>query len=480
MNYETVKTDFLDCIKDFGIDLHSFVLINNNNFILEHYEYPFHENFLHRSYSSTKSFAGMAVVKLVDDGLISLNDNICDYFKERFDLTAVHPFLLKQTVRDTLMMATCYDTQVYSSKDKNWLELYFSGKPSHPSGTLFYYDSAASYLLGALVKQVTGMDFLEYLRPVLDEIGFSKDAYCLKGPDGELWASSGLMAATRDLALFANLLLNGGEHNGKQLISKELVHEATSAQIANFDDGPDSPYQWYKGYGYQIWIMRDNSFFFNGMGGQFAIAFPERNLVFACNADTQGYPGALIHIFDAIWNKILIHFPKKNTQYNGLLCEGTVSDRISGIKYMIDSNKSDITDFVLDIKHDSGCMIYTKNGIAKEIPFSFEGYTSFYFPEKYSGDILFSEDRKKEYKCISQGKWIEKHKLMISIKSIDDYIGNLTIVFSFKDDMVAVKMKKNAQFFFDDYSGFFAGKAINLHTHSISLKAGLTNGSSKD
>ena len=460
MNYENVKTNFLDCIKDFGIDLHSFVVMFNNDVVIEHYEEQFDENFLHRLYSSTKSFAGMAVVKLVDDGLIKLDDKICDLFKDRFDMTSVHPFLLEQTVRDTLMMATCYDTQVYSSEDKNWLEKYFLGNPSHPSGTLFYYDSAGSYLLGALVKQVTGMDFLEYLRPILDEIGFSKDAYCLKGPDGELWASSGLVATTRDFAKFANLLLNGGEHNGKQLISKELVYEAISAQIANFDDGPESPYNWYKGYGYQIWIMRDNSFFFNGMGGQFAIGFPERNLVFACNADTQGYPGALIHIFDAIWNKILVNFPKLNSHYNGLCCEENLSDKVKGIKYIIEENKSGLTELVLDIRPDSGCIVYTKNGIMKKIPFSFQEYKAFYFPEKYNGDVLFSENYRKEYKCVSKGKWIEKHKLMIEIKCIDDYIGNLTIVFSFKDDMVAIKMNKNAQFFFDDYNGFFAGKAI--------------------
>ena len=96
----------------------------------------------------------------------------------------------------------------------------------------------------------------------------------------------------------------------------------------------------------------------------------------------------------------------------------------------------------------------------KKIPFSFQEYKAFYFPEKYNGDVLFSENNRKEYKCVSKGKWIEKHKLMIEIKCIDDYIGNLTIVFSFKDDMVAIKMNKNAQFFFDDYNGFFAGKAI--------------------
>lgn len=99
MSYEAVKTDFLDCIKDAGIDLHSFLLIHNNDIVVEHYEYPFHEKFMHRFYSSTKSFAGIAVVKMVDEGLIRLDDKICDLFSHRFDMSRVHPFLAEQTVR---------------------------------------------------------------------------------------------------------------------------------------------------------------------------------------------------------------------------------------------------------------------------------------------------------------------------------------------------------------------------------------------
>ena len=128
MNYEALKTDFLDYIKGLDIDIHSFLLIHNNEVVAEHYEPPFDENYLHRLYSSTKSFAGMAVVKLVDEGRIKLDDKICDIFKDRFDMTSAHPYLREQTVRDTLMMSTCYHTQVYSSENKNWLERYFLGE----------------------------------------------------------------------------------------------------------------------------------------------------------------------------------------------------------------------------------------------------------------------------------------------------------------------------------------------------------------
>ena len=55
-----------------------------------------------------------------------------------------------------------------------------SNKYSRPSGCLFEYDSTGSFVLCALIERLTKKDFMTYLREkVLDEIGFSKGAYCL-------------------------------------------------------------------------------------------------------------------------------------------------------------------------------------------------------------------------------------------------------------------------------------------------------------
>ena len=43
---------------------------------------PFDEKFLHRMYSVSKSFVAIAVGVAVTEGLISLDDVICDYFPE--------------------------------------------------------------------------------------------------------------------------------------------------------------------------------------------------------------------------------------------------------------------------------------------------------------------------------------------------------------------------------------------------------------
>ncbi|WP_309119129.1 hypothetical protein [Paenibacillus sp.] len=63
-------------------------------------------------------------------------------------------------------------------------------------------------------------------------------------------------------------------------ISEAYIRAATSKQIDNSLTGD-------VGYGYQIWCEEDNGFSFRGMGSQFALVYPERELAFACNSDTQ-------------------------------------------------------------------------------------------------------------------------------------------------------------------------------------------------
>lgn len=206
MNYDMLKEKLNEKFKRYNIDIHSYAIMHHEDIVLEHYNEPFSETFLHRLYSATKTFAGIAIGKLADEGKISLDKPISSYFEDKFDMSQTHPYVKEVTVRDALMMSTCYCVSAYTPRDKNWLECFFKAKPSHPAGMLWCYDSAGTYALGGLVQHITGKDVLEYLRPVLDEIGFSKEAYMIKGPDGEAWTSSALVATTRILRALRHCL----------------------------------------------------------------------------------------------------------------------------------------------------------------------------------------------------------------------------------------------------------------------------------
>jgi len=465
---------FLDVIEENNIPLHSFMFMKDGVVGAEGYWKPFKADMPHRMYSVTKSFTAMAIGVLADEGKISLDDKIIKFFPDLV-LDDVHPYIAETTIKNLLMMSTAYSKSTYSIKMKDWLKSYFTSIPDHPAGTIFNYDSCGSYVLGAIVKRVTGKPFMEYLgEKVLESIGFEKGRRCLEGPDGESWAGSGAIITTRELALFAQLLMNKGNFEGKQLISEKFVKEATTSQINNRIDGSD--YNYFCGYGYQIWIMRDNAFHLNGMGGQLALGFPETGLIFVCTADVQAQNVRGKHvIYDALWNEVISKLgedtPENEVADRRLKerCENLklqVTDgenhsdfekEVQNVTYRLYENPMGISEFKLTFKGEKGNFCYKNPRGEKVISFGMGEFTEEIFPEEhYPGERLLVPAG-RGYKTANCAKWIEKDTLLIRVCTVDDFIGTLTIIISFKGDEVGIKMTNAAQFFFDEYEGFAGG-----------------------
>ena len=80
------------------------------------------------------------------------------------------------SVRDLLTMSTGHHDEdirnfaYYSDEDP--VKAFLALPVVHPPGTHFVYNSAATYMLSAIVQKLTGITVLEYLRPRLfDPLG---------------------------------------------------------------------------------------------------------------------------------------------------------------------------------------------------------------------------------------------------------------------------------------------------------------------
>ena len=305
--------DALREIDQKGIFMHSFLLWKDESLAAEGYYAPVKRDDLHRMFSVTKSFVSIAIGLLQEEGRLTLDDSIVTFFPEYVPDTAnVHPWLAATTIRDMLSMRSCHATTTYDkfSSKIDWVESFFTVPPTHKPGTIFHYDTSATHTLCALVEKLTGMTMLDYLRKkILDEIEFSKTAYCLTDGFGVSMGGSGLMATSRDLMLFALLILKQGKLNGKQYVPADYIKEATSFQTSTCVTGPVPSES--QGYGFQFWIGEHNSIVCYGMGGQLAILLPKFNTVIVTTADTQGYQGGNQVIYDAIFRHILPELEKR-------------------------------------------------------------------------------------------------------------------------------------------------------------------------
>ena len=97
---------FIRTLNKRGLATHSILLMRGNDIFAEYYWKPFHKDFCHRMYSQTKSYVGIAIGLLEEDGKLNLDDRIADHFPDKID-RELPANLAQQTIRHMLTMQTC-------------------------------------------------------------------------------------------------------------------------------------------------------------------------------------------------------------------------------------------------------------------------------------------------------------------------------------------------------------------------------------
>ena len=464
---------FMDELERNNLNMHSFMLIRNGKTLAECYWPFFNADKKHRMYSVSKSFTSVAIGMMIDEGRISLDDKVADFFPEYLPVDP-HPYILQATVRHLLMMSTFNPSTSYTPDSPDWVATFFQDSRSKTEpGSRFKYDTAATVVLCAIVEKLNGKPLLEYMRPVLDKIGISQDIWCIKSPEGRSWTGSGIICTTRDFAKFGLLCLNRGEWNGKQLISREYMEAATSFQIDNNEKNPKSEFRF--GYGYQFWRLRDDGFACYGMGGQLALCLPSKNLLLITTADNQAIANGIDPIVEAFFNlagKTEKRSLPKNTEAQKILKDkiSTVSTPLpvggkttanatqySGVRYTMEDNSMGIKWMSVDISPERSILHYENNAGEHSIVLGMGEYIFQKFPEKYFGVQIGTKDT--NYDSIAAGAWRDENTLAGIIYAIDDYFGSIHFTLSFANNKLHVSMKKTAEWFFDTYQGSADGAA---------------------
>jgi CubicO group peptidase (beta-lactamase class C family) len=468
---------FLTHLEQDGLSTHDVILYRRGKIVFEHYWEPFHPEFLHRMYSVTKSFVSLAIGALVTDGMIALDDPIEKFFPKEAAASPC-PYLPKQTVRQMLTMTTANPHRGwFEAHNGDRVKFYFDGKGLNRPGMIFEYDSTGSFILGSLVERVTGEELMTYLRRrLLDRIGFSKEAYMLKCPGGHSWSDSALLCTPRDLLLAARLCMAEGEWEGEQLIDRDYMRTATSKQVDNNNWGTND-YDT-QGYGYQIWRTFDNSFCFCGMGCQYAICVPDKDMILIYNGDNQGLPFASPTIFNRFFEEIarpaaddpLAEDPealRALTDYAAGLklfatrgaLHGELEHAMNGVTYRMDPNPMGIAKMRFDLAADSGVLTYENARGEKVLPFGLCKNAFASFPEDGYDDGVGGVPGNRRYNCAASAAWVSPYQLLLRVQIIDTYFGNLSMSFGFTaDGEMSVHMQKCAEHFLEGYEGYATGK----------------------
>jgi CubicO group peptidase (beta-lactamase class C family) len=277
-------------------DIHSFVLMRHGHVVAEGSWAPHTADRPHLMFSVSKSFTATAVGLAIDAGLFSLDDLVVDLLAP--DAPAEPSAnLAAMRVRHLLTMTTGHamsTIEVIDSAGGDWVRKILALPVEYEPGTHFVYNTGATYLAAAIVQRLTGQRLLDYLRPrVFEPLGITTATW-EQDPDGLDVGGFGLAITVEELAAFGQLYLQRGQWEGRQLVPAEWVDAATAKQVPT---GPDGWSDWVQGYGFQFWQCRHGAYRADGAFGQYAIVWPEHDIVVAI---TSGIAN-LQSVLDAVW-----------------------------------------------------------------------------------------------------------------------------------------------------------------------------------
>lgn len=296
--------DFVETVDKKINTLHSFMVVRHGFVIAEGWWKPEAADKPHILMSLSKSFTSTAVGLAIEEGKLSLNDPVLKFFP---DDAPAEPSenLQAMTVRDLLTMTGGHDTEVKFVHEGPTVRRFLAHPVVHKPGTHFQYNTPGTYTLSAIVTKVTGRTALDYLKPRLFEpLGIDNPEWD-GSTEGNSLGGYGLHLRTEDIAKFGQLYLQNGEWEGKQLVPKAWVEQATSKQVPNEqEDHSKIGLDWQQGYGFQFWRCTHNAVRGDGAGGQFCVVMRDQDAVVAITAQTGDMQGEL----NAIWDKLLPAF----------------------------------------------------------------------------------------------------------------------------------------------------------------------------
>ncbi|WP_102272851.1 serine hydrolase domain-containing protein [Cytobacillus massiliigabonensis] len=223
---------------------------------------PLTERSLMRLASGSKPFTAFAVLQLVDEGKIQLDDQACKYVPEvKLDDSRWEQVTIRQLLNHTsgvpnpIIVPPANNLKTGVDRLHDWR---LQSKP----GEKYAYSNANYWILARLVEEISGMDFSQYLKQkVFSPLGMSDSlttvnsgdfvqglpkgyvtAYGTAIPWTELeemnMGAGSLISTAADMGKWLSMHTNDGKNKlGEQLLSKELLEESYSPQLSSKKSG---------------------------------------------------------------------------------------------------------------------------------------------------------------------------------------------------------------------------------------------------
>ncbi len=281
-------------------DIHSILICRNGKLVLEEYfalngkfsgsfVNDIYRNKIHQLSSVTKGVLSILCGIAIDQSKISsVDEPIYRFLPEYLNSFTEESKQIK--IKDLLTMKAGWDweqfkyqwddprnnaAEMYRCEDvlKYIVERPLAAEP----GKTFTYSNGVATVLGAVLNHSTGMEVDDFSKEYLFHPLQIYDYLWTNYPGGTLDTDGGLALRARDMANIGQLILQNGQWEGQQIVSKAWITESTTTRT-NLSMNRGYCYYWNE---MQITDngFNKNAIFVPGDGGQFMSIFPSLDLI---------------------------------------------------------------------------------------------------------------------------------------------------------------------------------------------------------
>lgn len=277
--------------------IHGFLVARHGKLVAEEYFYGFSRFKPHDTRSASKVVTATLFGAVMQNGAkLSPSTRVYDLLYHGKPPGDIDPLKKEMTVEHLLTMSSGYDCDdsngsrpgsedVLLDEQKNpdyyqyTLQLPF--EPRLKPGREAVYCSINPNLVGDVIATATNKPLLDLLSDLLAEPLQLRDYHLYLQPTGEPYMGGSIEWLPRDFMKFGQLMLNGGEWNGKRILSKEYTLRASSPLVTVRGRTRAA-----SKYGY-LWWLDDfpyrgrtvRAYYAAGNGGNYVLVFPELDMV---------------------------------------------------------------------------------------------------------------------------------------------------------------------------------------------------------
>ena len=269
----------------------SFLVLKNGEIIFEEYFNDMSSDSLHLMNSITKSFIGMLVGILSDEGIFDTKDKITKYLPELNDTG-----FSETTIQSALDMSSAvkfeedYDDPlcefwreaavvgwrpdlVDENSPKTLLDFALSLKEKEQEEMEgYHYRSVLTNVIAMVIEKATNKRVQDLLEKHLwQKLKTEQDAVIVVDKTGLPFVGAGMKACTRDLARFGQMILNDGLYEEEQIVPKQWIDstrigdDGYRERFAKSDHGEMLPGGHYKN---KMWVANSDEMMCIGIFGQ--------------------------------------------------------------------------------------------------------------------------------------------------------------------------------------------------------------------